>query len=35
MNIVIGNDHAGVHIKKVLVSFFNEKKLNMKTWDVI
>ncbi len=27
MNIIIGNDHAGVDIKKVLVSFFNEKKI--------
>ena len=27
MNIIIGNDHAGVNIKKALISFFNEIKI--------
>ena len=30
MNIIIGNDHAGVHIKKALIHFFNEKKIECK-----
>ena len=30
MNIIIGNDHAGVHIKKALISFFNEIKIKYK-----
>ena len=30
MNIIIGNDHAGVHIKKALIYFFNEKKIKCK-----
>jgi len=30
MNIIIGNDHAGVHIKKVLIHFFYEKKIECK-----
>ena len=30
MNIIIGNDHAGVHIKKALIHFLNEKKIECK-----
>ena len=30
MNIIIGNDHAGVHIKKALIHFFDEKKIEYK-----
>ena len=30
MNIIIGNDHAGVHIKEALIQFFNEKKIECK-----
>jgi len=30
MNIIIGNDHAGVHIKKALIFFFNEIKIKYK-----
>ena len=30
MNIVIGNDHAGVVIKEVIVSFLKERKIDYK-----